>query len=793
MLIKSGRRVHFSRVIVPLLCLFFFLSSLAKADTEYYRHILFDNSLELDAYYYSDGKASLPSSLELEHGKLPVSREVFFTPPNALRLKWRSVRDGGWEAAVRAMNFRNRDMNFRGDELYFWCYSAEGIPAADLPLIRLADAGRNFSAPLRLSNFVNDIPAKKWIQVGMPLREFKNGSIHFFQASQTVRIVFGQNEADGAEHSLIIDEIKIDDSTAAASDTSQVAPNLPAPQNVSAKGYERHVDIKWDPVNSAELQRYVIYRSFDGETFQPIGIQVPGINRYTDYLGKPGQTSYYKVLASDRQYRASAFSSETSATTRVMSDAELLTMLQEACFRYYWEGAHPVAGTTLENIPGDDRIVATGATGFGVMALIVGVDRGFITRDQGLERLTKIVKFLERAPRYHGAWSHFMDGATGQTLPVFDMFDNGGDLVETAFLMEGLLAARQYFNGPSERERDLFKRISHLWETVEWDWYRRSPEGNALYWHWSPEWSWHINHPITGFNEAMIIYLLAIASPTHSVPADLYYSGWASPESPNPGEGYTNGHSYYGIKLDVGFGTGGPLFFTHYSYMGFDPRGIHDRFTDYFQNNRNIARINLAYCIHNPGHYKGYGANFWGLTASDGPDGYLPHEPTLREDDGTMTFTGALSSFPYTPQASMAMLKHLYRDLGDRVWGIYGPRDAINLTKDWVSPIFMGLNQAPITVMIENYRTGLIWKLFMSNPEIQPMLNKIGFKPDASGQKSSEHSRGSAPKSASHPMQSTSPSRWDPTAQPRENLGPVSFALQHLRLIGSQRTTAPRS
>jgi hypothetical protein len=423
-----------------------------------------------------------------------------------------------------------------------------------------------------------------------------------------------------------------------------------------------------------------------------------------------------------------------------MSDDELLTMLQRACFRYYWEGAHPDAGMTLENIPGDDRIVATGASGFGIMALVVGVDRGFITREQGAARLTKIVSFLEKAPRYHGVWSHFMDGHTGASLPVFDMFDNAGDLVETAFLMEGLLAARQYFHGTTDIEKTLYKRISRLWETVEWDWYRRSPQSDALYWHWSPEWAWHINHRLTGFNETMIVYLLAIASPTHSVPAELYYTGWAGQaeaavnyrrggpaSAAAAGDHYVNGQSYYGIKLDVGVGSGGPLFFAHYSYMGFDPRGLRDRFTDYFDNERNMARINLAYCEANPKHFKGYGANSWGLTASDGPKGYLAHAPDAQDDDGTITPTGALASFPYTPEASMAAFKHFYRDLEDRAWGIYGPIDAFNESSDWVSPIYMGLNQAPISVMIENYRSGLVWKLFMSNPEIKPMLDAIGF------------------------------------------------------------------
>ena len=728
----------FWRFVPHLLCLLL-LSTVTRADTEYYRHILFDNSLESDAYYYSDGRSSSPSTLELEHGKLPVSRDIFFTPPNALRLRWRSVANGGWEASVRFVNFRNRESSFSGDTLYFWFFAEGDVAVGDLPQVRLADANQNFSSPLAIGKFLKAVPTRKWVQVGIPLRGFRTDSIRAFQPNRTIKIVFGQNTADGAEHSLIIDEMKIDDSTAAANEAVETPSILPAPRNVSAIGYERHVDIKWDSSDSPELQRYVIYRSFDGRDFQPVGIQVPGVSRYTDYLGEPGQTAHYKVAASDRQYRVSAFSNEATATTRAMSDDGLLTMLQEACFRYYWEGAHPIAGTTLENIPGDDRLVATGASGFGIMALIVGVHRGFITREQGLDRLTKILDFLEKAPRYHGVWSHFMDGTTRETLPVFDMFDNGGDLVETAFLTEGLLAARQYFSRPSERERDAFARISRLWETVEWDWYRRSPQSDALFWHWSPEWSWYINHRITGFNEAMVVYLLAVASPTHAVPAELYYSGWANqgeggvkdrPGS-NQGERYTNGHTYYGIKLDVGVGPGGPLFFTHYSYMGFDPRGIHDRFTDYFRNNHNMARINLAYCLQNPAHYKGYGSRFWGLTASDGPDGYLAHAPARSDDDGTMTFTGALSSFPYTPGASMAMFKHIYRDLGNAVWGVYGPRDAINLSRDWVSPIFMGLNQAPITVMIENYRTGLVWKLFMSNPEIQPMLRKIGFKPDA--------------------------------------------------------------
>ena len=713
----------------------FTAAGVACADTEYYRHQFFDNSITSDAYFYSAGKASAPSSLLLINGKLPVESKTFFTPPNALRLEWRSAGGGGWDAEIEVAKFRNREINFPGDTLYVWCFSAQGVAEKDLPLIRLLDSGGNFSGPLKVGAFSGAIPAGRWMRIKIPLGRFPSASIHAFEPHHLRRIVFSQDIADDAPHSLIIDEIRVDGAEAA---TLAKPPTLP--RNMRAKGYERHVDISWDAVTATPIERYIVYRSLDGKDFQPIGIQARGINRYTDFIGKTDQKLFYKIAASDRSYRQSALSEAVSASTKTLSDDELLTMLQEECFRYYWEGAHPKSGMTLENIPGDDRIVATGASGFAIMALIVGVDRGFITREQGVERLTKIAAFLKNVPRYHGVWSHFMDGATGTSLPVFDMFDNAGDLVETAFLMEGLLAARQYFRGGGEREKKLYENISYLWNTVEWDWYRRSSQSDALYWHWSPDFSWHINHRITGFNETMIIYLLAIASPTHAVPPELYYTGWAGESkaavdyrkdwsNSEEGDRYVNGHTYEGIKLDVGVGSGGPLFFGHYSYMGLDPR-FRDRYTNYFENNRNLALINLRYCIRNPKHYKGYGANCWGLTASDGSEGYGAHAPNPQDDDGTMTPTGALASFPYTPEASMAALKHFYRDLGDPLWDVYGPRDAFNLETNWYSPIFMGLNQAPITVMVENYRTGLIWKLFMSNPEIESMLHSIAFTID---------------------------------------------------------------
>ena len=409
-----------------------------------------------------------------------------------------------------------------------------------------------------------------------------------------------------------------------------------------------------------------------------------------------------------------------------MSDNELLTSVQEATFRYFWHYGHPVSGLARERDRGG-RICTIGGSGFGVMAIIVGAERGFVTREDAARPTLRIVTFLdEKAKRYHGVWSHWLDGATGETIPFARKngipADNGGDLVETSFLVQGLLVARQYFDGGNPHERQIRAKITRLWHEVEWDWYLRVPGGKRLYWHWSPDHGWMMNHSIGGhFNECMITYLLAIASPTHPIPPECYEEGWIG----DPKK-YGNDNSYYGYRQWVGWPKGGPLFFTHYSFLGFDPRPFQDRFCNYFENNRNISLIHRAYCIENPKGYAGYGALTWGLTACDTPDGYQALDPRNR-DHGTIAPTAAISAMPYTPQESIAALKHYYHGLGDQLWGEYGFHDAFNLDRDWFASSYLAIDQGPIVCMIENYRTGLCWRLFMSNPEILPMLESIGW------------------------------------------------------------------
>ena len=709
-------------------------SAFAMENLQYDKHVFFDNSLTNNSYYYSQGSYSTSDHLELVQGKIPVENTKFFYPPNCLRLSWLSKTGGDWKLALHVGRWRGRDLFFQGHTLSFWCYSEQEIHADQLPKIYLKDINGSSTPPVTLGELINKVPILEWFQLKIPLKMF-DISTRSVDLHRIKTIYFTQGIDDGINHTLFIDEIKIYNDL--SSDVSYPA----APFGLHAKPYDSHIDLQWQLKHQNDILRFVIYRSFDGKNYKPIGIQKGHLNRYSDFIGATEKTAYYKISAVDMNDNESKLSESVHATTVKMSDDDLLTMVQEACFRYYWEGAHPVAGMALENIPGDENLVATGASGFGIMALLVGAERGFITREECVARMVKILKFLKKADRFHGAWPHFLDGKTGKMIPLFGKHDNGGDLVETAFLIQGLLAARQYFNQNNEIERKIFSDITNLWETVEWDWYRREPDSDFLYWHWSPDFSWHIDHPLVGWNETIIVYLLAIASPSHGVPASMYHSGWAGQSEKavhyrrnwgktTQGDHYINGNIYYDIKLDVGVGSGGPLFFTHYSFMGFDPRGKKDRYTNYFKNNRNIALINHTYCIENSGNYKDYGENCWGLTASDNPWGYKAHEPVPRNDNGTITPTGALASFPYTPVASKQALHFFYRELGDKIWGIYGFRDAFNLSENWVANIYMGLNQAPITVMIENYRSGLIWDLFMSNPEIQSMLNAIGFVPD---------------------------------------------------------------
>lgn len=403
-----------------------------------------------------------------------------------------------------------------------------------------------------------------------------------------------------------------------------------------------------------------------------------------------------------------------------ISDSALLTLVEQQTFKYFYDFGDPTSGMARER--NSSTTVTTGGSGFGVMALLVGIQRNFITRAQGLARVDTIVNFLtNKAQRYHGAFPHWMDGTTGATIP-FSSQDDGADLVETSYMMQGLLTARQFFNTNDPTEVALRASINNLWNGVQWNWFRQNGQ-NVLYWHWSPDFNFAINQPINGWDEAMIVYALAASSTVDSnrIPKVVYDNGWAENGA------IKNGKQFYGIPLPLGPDFGGPLFFAHYSFLGINPNNLTDAYADYWMQDQNHSLINYNFCAANPHNYNGYSSNCWGLTASDDNiSGYSAHSPT--NDDGVISPTAAISSMPYTPVQSMNALHFFYYKLGDKIWGQYGFTDAFNLTNVWFAASYLAIDQGPQIVMIENYRSGLLWNLFMSCPEIKTGMKNLGFQ-----------------------------------------------------------------
>ena len=419
---------------------------------------------------------------------------------------------------------------------------------------------------------------------------------------------------------------------------------------------------------------------------------------------------------------------KTNAQAEVISDEALLDSVQHATFQYFWDGADLNSGLAKERIhidgvypDHDEDIITSGGSGFGLMAIVAGIDRGYITREEGVERMEKVVSFLSSADNFQGVFPHWWHGPTGK-VKGFSEKDNGGDLVETSFLIQGLLTVHQYYVNGSDREQAVAKEIDKIWRNVNWNWHRH--DKNVLYWHWSPKFSWEMNFPIRGYNECLITYILAASSPTHGVPAEVYHEGWAAQGA------IVAPHEMEGHQLNMHYQSpsgAGPMFWAHYSFLGLDPNGLKDKYADYFQEMKNYTLINKDYCIRNPKGYKGYGENAWGLTASYSVKGYHAHAPYEVDDHGVIAPTAAISSIVYTPEESMKVMHHLWNK-GDKLWGKYGFYDAYSETEDWYPQRYLAIDQGTTAVMIENHRSQLLWKLFMSHPDVQSGLKKLGFE-----------------------------------------------------------------
>lgn len=413
-----------------------------------------------------------------------------------------------------------------------------------------------------------------------------------------------------------------------------------------------------------------------------------------------------------------------------LTDEEMMDFTQRETFKYFWNFAQSNSGAARERyIPSnptqDQNVVATGGTGFGLMAILIGIERGYITRAEGLARLQTILNFLENADRFHGAWSHWIDGTNGNVIP-FSSQDDGGDIVETALLSQGLICIKEYFKNGSEVEKALAIQADTLWKGVEWDWYTQGQ--NELYWHWSPINGFSINLQLTGYNETLIAFVLGAASPDFPISAEVYHQGWSSNGT------IVSSNTAYGMPLILKHAgsesLGGPLFFSHYSALGLNPTNLTDQYANYWDVLVNHSKINYQYCVDNPKNYKDYGPNCWGLTASysrngDGTLGYNAHHP--GNDIGVISPTAAISSIPYTPEESLEAM-HFFYSKGTLLRGPAGFYDAFSPQYNyWVAQAYLAIDQGPQIIMIENYRTGLLWNLFMQNEDVQNGLDALGF------------------------------------------------------------------
>jgi hypothetical protein len=439
------------------------------------------------------------------------------------------------------------------------------------------------------------------------------------------------------------------------------------------------------------------------------------LSKYAVTITTTLKSSKGKNVSAENSFQ---FNTKIDSTNKfpVISDDALLDTIQKTTFRDY---GHPISGLARERSNASPETVTSGGSGFGIMAIPIAISRNFITRQDGLVRMQKIVGFLKNtAIKVKGAFPHWLNGTTGAIIP-FSANDDGADLVETSYLLAGLLATRQYFNGTGADEITLRNDINDLWNGVEWDWFRNGNQ-NQLYWHYSTGKGWVMNFRIRGWNECLITYILSASSPTHSIPKIVYDNGWANNGS------IKNTIAYQGYTIPLGEASGGPLFFSHYSFLGINPNGLSDVYANYQTQTTNHTKINFEYCKTNPKNNFGYSNQCWGLTASDIQNGYTASSPT--NDVGVIAPTAALSSFPYAPVESMDALKFFYYKLGDKIWGQYGFVDAFSLKDLWYANSHLAIDQGPIIIMIENYRTGLIWNLLTSCPEIKNgMKNVLGF------------------------------------------------------------------
>jgi hypothetical protein len=641
--------------------------------------------------------------------KVPCST-TSFKGGTSLKFNYISSSTGNWKATIYRKDWTTTSINTM-DSLSFFIYAENQLPSSALPLIglkaiNLSGTGEIDTKLYPLAGYNGPVQAKTWTKIRIPVSVIINDPLNNQVDFASIKgVIFNQSETDQSSRQILIDQVL----------AFKNIDKVPDIIDFKVTGYDSHAELMWTfPMNDLS---YRVYASFDGGQTYQVRTETES-NDYLDFVPESARNStvLYRLKAFYQEKESPTV--ESAANIKDCNDDGLLDLVQRYSFRYFWEGAHQQTGMALERTNDDTITVASGATGMGLMAMIVAYEREFHAREQIKDRILKILNFLATCQRHHGAWSHWYYANTFQTKP-FSTKDDGGDLVETSYVATALMALRNYFSDSDSKSIQIRENASTLLNGIEWEWYRQGNQ-NVLYWHWSPNFNFDMNMPLKGWDEALITYLMAASSTSHGISKEVYDQGWASNGN------MASKRTYYNYDINLSPDWGGPLFWIHYSFLGIDPHGLKDQYADYWQENINTAKIHYAYAVANPKGHVNYGSKCWGLTASDDPYGYTAHQP-MSNDNGTISPTAALSSMPYTPIESKRFLKYLYRERGKDLFGKYGPFDAFNDNLNWVKEAYIGIDQGPIVIMIENYRTGLIWKNVMKDADLQSGLNKLAM------------------------------------------------------------------
>jgi hypothetical protein len=495
---------------------------------------------------------------------------------------------------------------------------------------------------------------------------------------------------------------------------------LAVPTGLVKRVGDRSVTLHWAPIVDSHLAGYHVYRvsAATGLLEQPRSLLLT--NHFVDFGVENGLTYRYWVRAVDTGGWESPDSATIMVTPHVLNDEAFLDLVQRTAFDYFWYETNPQNGLVKDR-SSDASLASIAAVGFGLSALTVGIDRGWISREAGRDRVLTTLAFLWNSPQgpeagvtgYKGFYYHFLDMQTGRRVQDAEL-----STIDTALLLGGVLHVQQYFDQLDATEAKIRALANDLYRRVEWSWMQVRLE--KMCHGWTPE-TGFLPYDWGGYNEAMILYLLALGSPTFPISANAW-TAWTSSYA---------WQTHYGQAFVVF----PPLFGHQYSHLWIDFRNIQDAYMrdkglDYFENSRRATLANRAYAIANPHGWADYGENVWGLTASDIPSSYRARgAPPPESDDGTITPTAAGGSFAFTPRESLAALRYMYATYRTQLWGPYGFKDAFNPTQKWFATDYLAIDQGPIALMIENYRTGRIWNVFMQHTAIQRGLERAVFTP----------------------------------------------------------------